>query len=167
MNWAHVHLVVNHAPVMGALFVLALGAWAFARRSAELRRASLLGCAVLAPAALLAFLSGREAEEVVEALPDVSHVLLEAHEEAALVALVAVAVAGAVSAAVLLFQRKAESAGRRATAACLVLLLAAAGLVAWAANLGGQIRHPEARSGFTAPAEADEEGHGQNRRGKD
>lgn len=167
MNWAHVHLVVNHAPVVGGLFVLALGAWAFVRRSAELRRAALLGCALLAPAALLAFLSGREAEEVVEAISDVPHALLEGHEEAALAALLAFALAGAAAGAVLLFQRKAEAPGQRATALCLVLLIGAAGLVTWAANLGGQIRHPEARGGFSVPEDPTEDGRGRDRKGKD
>ncbi|MEW5763450.1 MAG: hypothetical protein ACOYXN_05620 [Acidobacteriota bacterium] len=167
MNWAHLHLIVNHAPVMGAFFVLALGAWAFVRRSAELRRASLLGSFLLAPAALLAFFSGREAEEVVEDFPEMPHAILEAHEEAALAALLAMAVAGLAAGAVLLLQRKAESPGRRATALCLVLLLAAAGLVTWAANLGGQIRHPEVRGGFSAPENPLEDGRGRDRKGRD
>lgn len=167
MNWAHVHLVVNHAPVVGGFFVLALGAWAFVRRSAELRRAALLGSAFLAPAALLAFLSGREAEEVVEAFPDVPHALLEGHEEAALAALLAFALAGVAAAAVLLLQREGETPGPRATALCLALLLGAAGLVTWAANLGGQIRHPEARGGFLAQEDPAEDGRGRGRKDKD
>ena len=40
MNWAHLHLALNHVPVIGLPIVLLLLAWAIVRRSAELLKAS-------------------------------------------------------------------------------------------------------------------------------
>ena len=40
MNWAHLHLALNHVPVIGLPIVLLLLAWAILRRSTELLKAS-------------------------------------------------------------------------------------------------------------------------------
>ena len=41
MSWAHLHLALNHVPVIGLPIVLLLLAWAMVRRSPELTKASL------------------------------------------------------------------------------------------------------------------------------
>ena len=40
MSWAHIHLALNHGPVIGLPIVLLLLAWAIIRRSPELTKAS-------------------------------------------------------------------------------------------------------------------------------
>ena len=50
MDWVHLHLALNHVPVLGTVFVgLLLGAALF-RKSDELKRVSLVGFVALAPA---------------------------------------------------------------------------------------------------------------------
>ena len=41
MNGAQLHLMLNHLPVMGALFSLLLLAWSLIRRSAEIQKLAL------------------------------------------------------------------------------------------------------------------------------
>ena len=41
MSWTHLHLALNHIPVLGAPFLLLLLAWGCLRKSRELIRTSL------------------------------------------------------------------------------------------------------------------------------
>jgi len=151
MNGAHAHLLLNHIPVVGAFFALALlGVAAWQRTTASLRLA--LGALLfVALSAIPTYLTGEPAEEIVEELPAVSRKQVHEHEEAAELALIAVEVAGAVALAGLLWTR----GGRRPKwllPAALVLGAVALVLLARAANLGGHIRHPEIRSVAAAPS---------------
>ncbi len=94
MNWPHLHLLLNHVPVMGVPFGFLLLAVALARRSLELTKASLGVFAVVALVTIPVYLAGEPTEEVVEHLPGISESLIEEHEESALVSLVAIEILG-------------------------------------------------------------------------
>lgn len=161
MNQAHIHLLLNHLPVVGTLFSVLLVAVAMVRKNDELRKVSLGFVVLVALAAVPTYLTGEPAEKIVEHLPGVSDALIESHEDSALFSLVAVEVAGMASlTGLFIFRRRSLPNAMVATA--LAITLIAAGLMGWTANLGGQIRHTEIRSGFTAPAEngkGETEGH--------
>ena len=159
MNSAHWHLTLNHLPVVGSFFVLALLAWALLRRSEELKRVSLGATVIVALLTIPAYLTGEPAfetaMEVLEATPEDEDPIVEAHEEAAAYAFGASALAGVVALVSLLRARFTKrSLPPAATIAVFLLLVATAVTMARAANLGGQIRHSEIRSiAPTAPAE--------------
>jgi hypothetical protein len=158
MNWAHVHLVSNHIPVLGTAFGLVLLVYAAARRDEGVKRVALGVFAVVALLALPVFFTGEPAEGVVENAPGISEPLIEAHESAALAALVAVELLGALALAGLI----ATWRGRRplsplVTRATVLVSLIAAGLMARTANLGGKIHHTEIRAGAVPPVEAEAE----------
>ncbi len=150
MTGAHLHLLLTHIPVVGLVFgVLVLG-YAWFRKSDEATRIG-MGIFVLSGlAAVAVYLTGEAAEEAVEGLADVSHALVEQHEEAALAALIATVALGAVSLLGLWLSRKGVP--RWFSSATLVLALVVSGIVGWTANLGGQINHPEIRSTTMAAA---------------
>ena len=145
MNAIHVHLFLNHVPVIGAAIGVALLIAASARRSDELGRAGLALFVVLASVSAVVFLTGEPAEELVEQLPGFSEALTHQHEEAAEAALFAMVAIGVFSALGLVVFRKRPLA-RWVMPAALALSLVAAGLMGYAANLGGMIRHTEIRS---------------------
>jgi hypothetical protein len=95
MNPAHLNLILNHIPVLGTAFGMALIAWALFRKSEELKRVSLGVFVVIALLAVPAYLTGEPAEEVVEHLPGVDKPAIEEHEEAATFAFAGVLVPGA------------------------------------------------------------------------
>jgi hypothetical protein len=64
----------------------------------------------------------------------------------------AVFVTGLVAGAALWVGRKRPAVPGGLTTAVLVLLLGAFGLMAWTANLGGQLRHPQLRGDNAGPA---------------
>jgi hypothetical protein len=158
MNWAYVHLALNHLPVIGAIFGVLLLLLALVRKSEELKRVSLGVFVITALLALPVYFTGEPAEEVVEHLPGVAEPLIERHENAALFALLMAGGAGVVALAGLILFRRTEKLPGWIVAATLVLSLVTSGLMGWTANLGGQIRHTEIRAGFTAPAETETEG---------
>lgn len=147
MNAAHFHLLTTHAPVMGTLFGLCLMLLALRQKSEELKRVALLGFVVAALLALPAYLSGPSASDLLRrSMPGMTMDAGDQHAEIAILALAGSLGLGGVSLAGLIRFRN----GRKLPASYLVLVLllavVACGLLSWAANLGGKIRHLEIRS---------------------
>jgi uncharacterized membrane protein len=154
MSGAHLHLLLNHLPVIGTLVALLLLAYAQLRGSQELTRASLGIFAIAAVMGLAAFLTGEPAEHVVKRLPGIEKSAIHEHEEAALVATWLLGVVGAVSLGGLIgFRKRTGGVPRRFGVLVLALSLFPALAMARTANLGGKIRHPEIRPGNVAPLE--------------
>ena len=146
MSGAHIHLLLNHIPVIGILIgfvVFALGVW---RRNDSWTRLALGLFAAVALVALATMLTGESAEEAVEKLPGVSESLIGTHEDAANVAAIGAYVLGAISLAALIWLRR-RPLPRSLTVIVLPVVLLVSGLMAYTANLGGQIRHTEIRGG--------------------
>jgi hypothetical protein len=139
MNAAHLHLLVNHLPILGTFFGLALLVAALLLRKDDLRAAALVTLVIVGAAAQVAVRSGENAEHLVEELEGVEGAAVHRHEEAAEPAGWAALATAAAALAALLWRR-----GRAPLAiATLVLALASAGLMARAGLSGGEIRHPE------------------------
>jgi uncharacterized membrane protein len=158
MNWAHIHLLLNHVPVLGTVFGLGLLAYAITRRSDPLKRAAFNMFVAVALVALPVYFTGEPAEEVVEETP-VSQVTIDAHEDSALMSLIGVEVLGVVALAGLVIARRGRPVSPKITGLTLAVSLATAIAMAWTANLGGRIRHPEIGPGaqpVTTEHEADE-----------
>jgi hypothetical protein len=168
MNVAHIHLLLNHIPMIGTVFGVVLFSLALMRRSEELKKISLGIFVVGAVVALPVYFTGEPAEEVVEHLPGVSESIIEQHEEAAEIALVAVELLGAISLAGLVLFRSASGIPNWFAALSLVLSVMVGGVMAWTANRGGQVRHTEIRAETKAAPAALEgisgEEHGDERR---
>ena len=147
MNPAHAHLILNHLPLFGALFVAALMAVSVARKSSELARVALYFAVATSLLAIPTFITGQYSEEIAESLPEVSEFFIEDHEDAALFALVALEACGVLALAGLVVHRRGDIP-RWLAISVLVGLIISFGLTVWTANLGGQIRHTEARSDF-------------------
>jgi hypothetical protein len=146
MNPVHLHLMLNHLPVVGMGFAVCLLAYGIVRRSQELTKAGMGALVIVALLAIPAYLTGEPAEETAERLPGVTEQVIEPHEDAAKVAFALTLAVGALALAVLGVFRGKEPPVAMALGVT-ALALAAAGTMAWTANLGGKIRHPEIRGG--------------------
>ncbi len=147
MNMAHLHLILNHLPIFGTLFGLALLAVGLLRNSEELKRISLIVFILMALAVVPTFLTGEPAEGHVKNLPDVSEAYIETHEAAAKVSLAMTLLLGVISGAALALSIRRAIAAVWITPAVLGLALLAGGSLIYTASLGGQIRHSEIRGG--------------------
>lgn len=149
---AHLHLVLNHIPVLGTmLFAPLLVVWGLVRRSREVTHVGLLLTVVLALTAIPIYLTGEPAEEQLENQPWFDKNRVEAHEERAEAGLIAVLVTGALAIGGIWLARGGRPFRSGITVAVLVGLLVSAVLFALAALDGGQIRHDEIRPTAMAP----------------
>lgn len=146
MNVVHLHLLLNHVPVIGAVFGVFLLGIALLRRSDELARLSMGLLTVLGVVSVAVFLTGDPAQEAIEKLPGFSETLVDRHEDAALLATIVTAIIGAGGLAAIVFYRR-RAIPRWLTTLGLVCSLGATALMGYTANLGGQIRHTEIRRG--------------------
>jgi hypothetical protein len=164
MSPVHIHLALNHAPVFGFAFVLALLVWGMIRRSADVQFVALLGCVAIALSAIPVYLTGEPAEDVAERLPGVTNEVIEAHEDAAKPAFVASCVTG-VAALIGLALWRDEGRRRAIVRVVFVLCAVTALMIGRAAMLGGQIRHTEVRDGAVMHATDDDRESEDDRRG--
>jgi hypothetical protein len=154
MNGAHLHLLLNHVPVIGSVFGAALLAWMLVRGRADGRRVALAALVIVALASLPAYFTGEPAEDTIEHQPGVEERRIESHEGAAKLALAGALVTGVVALAGLVIFRRREPAPGFLGVVLLLGVLSVA-MFARTANLGGEIRHPEIRAGAQAPAAAE------------
>ena len=152
MNWAHVHLLINHIPVLGTLFGTLLLVFGIVKKNEEIKRVSLGIFVIIAVAALPVYFTGEPAEEIVEHLPGVDESILEEHEESALISFIAVGILGIFAIGTLWRYRRVDTIPKRFVIAGLILSIIVFGLMAWTADLGGKIRHSEIRSESNAAA---------------
>jgi uncharacterized membrane protein len=95
MNLAHVHLLLNHFPIIGTIIGLALLLVSLVGKNTDLRRASLIIFAIIALVSIPTFFSGIGAQGALKGEPGVSGALIDRHEGAAILALFLMEVTGA------------------------------------------------------------------------
>ncbi|HEU4700056.1 MAG TPA: hypothetical protein VFS40_12815 [Gemmatimonadales bacterium] len=173
----HLHLMLNHLPLFGSVFILLVLLWAWVRRSREGMRLGLWLAVLLALATIPVYLTGEPAEDQLRAFdPSAPRRLMHEHEESGERGFIFVLVTGAVALVALWATRRREehrtvpvagpdarpdavavdavvvepspaAQGRGAwPLVVMVCLIVAFYLFAYAALLGGQIRHPELRT---------------------
>ncbi len=146
MNPAHLHLMVNHLPIIATPLVAALLLWGLIRGSRELRRTALGAAVIVAALSYPVFLTGEPAEEKVEDAGWMQERLVHEHEERAEAGLIAIFITGALGLVVLWQSRSGREVPGGTAALTLAGLLVSSGLFGWSALAGGAIRHDEVRS---------------------
>lgn len=149
MNPAHVHLMLNHIPVLGAIASLALLVLADVKKDQSLSKLALQLMVLVALLTVPVYLSGEPAEEIVENLPGVSEPLVESHEDLAKFAFGSTIALGALAAWGVVAIRRNPAPVRKLWRVFEVAALANVVLMLIVANLGGQIRHTEIRKDAT------------------
>jgi hypothetical protein len=147
MNTAHWHLLLNHLPVVGTVIGTLILIAGFLLKNNHTIKQTALGVLVFsALTAIPAYLTGEEAEEIVEKLPGVSENMIEAHEDLSKIFLVLVLILGALSVITFLashFKSKFSSV------LFFIILIASIGIAVFSKQVGtsgGEIRHTEIRS---------------------
>jgi hypothetical protein len=142
MNAAYVHLALNTFPPVLNVAALVVFALAIVWKSTPTLRAALVLVLLSGLIAIPVYLSGEEAEHLVEELEGVNDVAIHTHEDAGKWALIAHCTQGVVALGLLIWFRNREFAQWAVIVALLVTLWATA-VVFRTAYLGGKIKHPE------------------------
>lgn len=149
MNLVHLHLMINHFPVIGFVLTFFILVYALWSKNEQIIRAGLFLIVIVGIFSAFAYFTGEPAEEAVEHLPGISERYIEAHEEKAEIAFIFSVITSLVALATLLFSFQ-KVLGKVGIASVVVLNLITSLFMGWTANLGGEIRHPEIRSGNDA-----------------
>ena len=151
MNFAHLHLLLNHFPVIGTVVAFGFFGASFLGdgRHADLRRSGLILFAVTAFVTIPAFVSGIGAEQMLAGDPAVSAVI-ERHEGSAMLTLWVVEITGALALIGLWQSHVGPQPARSNLVAILLCSIVGMGLLARTGNTGGDIRHPEVGRGQNA-----------------
>jgi uncharacterized membrane protein len=152
MNLPHLHLLLNHWPIIGVLVGLFLFLAALLANSDDLKQASLAFFTLVALLAIPAYLSGDVANEVLKVSTPLPKELVTTHQGAAWLSLIFMEITGAVALIGLWrFGRMSRPTpgpvARWNSVVVLFLSIWTAGLMAVTGNTGGAIRHPEILSG--------------------
>lgn len=154
----HLHLLLNHLPIIVTALALLILVFAVWRHDDTLARTGLVFLAGAAVSALPTYLTGEGAEDAAERLPGVTEQLIERHSDMALIAALFVGALGVAALWAFWRYRKPVRIPRRFLLALLAGSAIGSGLMAYTGLLGGEIRHTEVRPGYVAPPE--EHGNG-------
>jgi hypothetical protein len=149
---AHLHLLINHAPIFGSLFGFLLLVASYFTSPNVLRKTAFVVLIATALAGAAADLSGDAAKDAIRGFPGVKREVVRAHEEMGDKAYILGGILGVLALGALLkWRRTPVPAGATA-----VMTLASAfvmGAFMYTGLLGGQVRHTEVRPDAT-PADA-------------
>lgn len=149
MNEAHVHMVVNHFPIIGMFLGVGILIVGLVLKNESVKRTAYVLFMVTALLGLAAMLTGEGAEEWVEDMPSVGKEIIHEHEEIAEKFAILLYLNGGV--ALLAFATSFMNHTKAKVFAIITLLLAlgATVMAISVGNSGGEIRHTEIRANAT------------------
>ena len=161
MDILHLHLLLNHLPIVGVPIGAAMLAWGLWRRERAVQRATLGLLVIVGALAVPVFLTGEPAEERVENLAGVSEETIGRHEDVATSTMIMTGLLALVAAGGLVVSRRGRPLPRGLVLATLAGALIASSMLAATGFLGGQIRHTEiGASGAPSAPQGDESREG-------
>jgi uncharacterized membrane protein len=146
MNFAHLHIVLNHVPSLGTTVGVILLIASFYKKSDRLMKLSLEILVLMALAALPTYVSGNAAQQILRNRADIPKGLIEAHQNSAMMTLIFIIITGTLAWFGLWQFRRFSRPGSTLSTATLIFSILTAAVILRTANLGGDISHPEIRA---------------------
>lgn len=143
MNAAHLHLILNHVPVITTFFSVILIIWGYWSDKRDIINIAFWGFIIAAASTIPVFLSGSAAEEIVENMPGVSENVIGIHEEMAEIALWVSVIMGLLAFAGLYMEIRMSKYIKQFLMIYVLFCVITTGLLSYTGYLGGHIRHPE------------------------
>jgi len=145
MNDAHLHLVVNHFPIIGTILGLGILVSGIVIKNNAIKNTAYVVFSVVAIFAFLSMATGEGAEEIVEDMPNIGKQIIHEHEEMAEKLAVVLYVLGIVSLIGLYTNFKNNSKATIISYIAVVIASFGALLAQQTGTTGGEIRHTEIR----------------------
>jgi len=144
MDAVHLHLILNHIPVIISGLSALLLIWVLISDNSSYRRLAFLGFVLAALFAFLTYETGENAEDIVEGITGFSEEVIEDHEHAAENAKWLSLLLGMAGVTGLIFFKSDTAKGYRVFMyVTMILALVVIGYLAYTGYLGGLIRHTE------------------------
>lgn len=149
MNSAHIHLIVNHVPVILTIFSLFVLLAGYFTNKPEYRKLAFFGFVIAAIFAIITFYTGDGAEDIVEDIAGFSHDAIENHEHAAENSRLFAILLGIFGLGGIFYFKDDKVKGFKIFIIITILLaLVASAYLIYTGYLGGMIRHTELYSGL-------------------
>lgn len=149
MNDAHLHMVVNHFPIIGTIFGLGILIAGLILKNTATKNVAYVLFIVAAIFAAFSMGTGEGAEEIAEKLPDVTDQIIHEHEEMAEKFALVLYALGATSLVGLFLNFVKNSNEKFVSYMAIVIAAVAVFLAQQTGTTGGEIRHTEIRTNAT------------------
>ena len=146
MNEAHLHLVVNHFPIIGTILGLGILVVGLLLKNNSVKNTAFFLFIVAAIFAAVSMATGEGAEELVEDMPNIGHDIIHEHEEMAEKLAIALYVLGLTSVIGLYLNYKKSAKSVLVTYVAIIIAAVAVFLGQRTGTTGGEIRHTEIRT---------------------
>ena len=146
MTGAHLHLLLNHIPLLGTFFGLILLFIGLTKKSKTLQKAGLATFFVVALVTIPTFLTGESAEHATEHIAGFSHDVAHEHEELGEIGWIFAIVLGVLSGLFwFLLTKNRHIDYKKALWSILIISIASFIIMVLIGAHGGEIRRPELR----------------------
>jgi uncharacterized membrane protein len=156
MNDAHLHMVVNHFPIIGTIFGIGILVTGMFIKNNTLKNTAYVLFAVAAIFAAFSMGTGEGAEELVEDMPNIGHQIIHEHEEIAEKFAIIMYATGFFGLVSLFASYKKYKFANIFSYITLALALVAGVLTKSVGTTGGEIRHTEIRANYIPASGAEQ-----------
>jgi len=156
MNDAHLHMAVNHFPIIGTLFGLGILVTGLILKNNSVKNTAYILFAVAAIFAAFSMGTGEGAEELVEDMPNIGHQIIHEHEEIAEKFAIILYVTGFFGLVSLFTSYKKYRFATLFSFITLALAIVAGVLTKSVGTSGGEIRHTEIRTNIISTTGAEQ-----------
>lgn len=147
MNAVHLHLLLNHLPILAVIFGLMVMISGFILKNSTIKYVALAFFILAAIIVVPANQTGESAEDAVEKIPGMSHQIIEEHEEATKPFFIGTLILGALAILTAWLERKKKAFALKLYIPLCIVASVLSFLAVRAGNSGGQIRRPDLRTG--------------------
>jgi uncharacterized membrane protein len=155
MNDAHIHLLVNHLPIILPMIAIIARITAFFLKSDSLKKFALILLIISGVCSFMAMQSGERAEEMIEQTAFFSESYVHEHEEAAEVYAIFSYIIAVFAMIALWAETTKKTFALLLTEITLGLCIVSMYFAQKTGSTGGEIRHEEIRQGFVVPTTED------------
>ena len=152
MNDAHLHMVVNHFPIIGTIFGLGILIAGIFMKNTVIKNVAYILFVVAAIFAAVSMATGEGAEEIAEKLPSVTDQIIHEHEEMAEKLALVLYALGVISLLGLYLNFKNHTKAVAVSYIALVVAFIGVFFGKQTGTTGGEVRHTEIRATGTTTA---------------
>ena len=149
MNDAHLHMIVNHFPIIGTIFGLGVLIAGIALKNKTIKNTAYSLFVIAAIFAAVSMGTGDGAEEMVEDIPNIGRKIIHNHEEMAEKLAIVLYLLGVISLIGVYTNIKNHSKAGLVSLIALIISLGSVFLAKETGTSGGEIRHTEIRPNTT------------------
>jgi uncharacterized membrane protein len=147
MNNAHLHMVVNHFPIIGTILAIGILIAGLLTKNNGVKITSYFVFIISAIFGLMSMATGDGAEELVKDMPNIGWKIIHEHEEIAEKLALLLDVIGVLSVVALYFNFKKNPKEKIVSLIILGIAIASLVVIQKVGTSGGEIRHTEIREG--------------------